>query len=427
MEIFLIIILIVLNGLFAMAEIAILSAKKSRLQKLAQEDNQNAQTALELAQHPNKLLSTVQIGITLIGILAGAYGGTTIANQLGEHLKTIPVIAPYSDALAFGLVVGIITFLSLIIGEIVPKRIALISPEKIAVGIAKPMSLLSTFASPLVSVLSVSTEFVLKFLQLPKSKESQVSDEEVKLLLREGTQIGVFESAEQDIVERTLKLSDKRVNALMSPRSDIDWLVINEPFKSLKSKISKDGHSHYPVCRSSLDSVIGIVRTSDVLIDFLADEKVDLNKSLHKPLFVPESMPAYKLLELFKKSGIHMALVIDEYGSIKGLVSLTDVLEEIVGDLPSIDDLEDQDITKHDDNSWLVNGILPVEEFKDYFHVRHLPSEKAGVYHTIGGFVMNRLGKIPITGDRTEWDKFRFEVVDMDGNRIDKVLVTKIS
>lgn len=246
MEIALILVLIVLNGIFAMAEIAILSAKKSRLQKLANDDNKNAQTALELAQHPNKLLSTVQIGITLIGILAGAYGGSTVAEMLGKELQMFPAIAPYSEALAFVIVVGIITYLSLIIGEIVPKRLALLNPEKIAVNIAQPMSLLARFASPVVAILSISTDFVLRFFPLPKSKDSQVSDEEVRLLLREGTQIGVFESAEQDIVERTLKLSDKRVNTLMSPRSDIDWLTINAPFKTMRNRISKDAHSHYP-------------------------------------------------------------------------------------------------------------------------------------------------------------------------------------
>jgi putative hemolysin len=322
--------------------------------------------------------------------------------------------------------VGLNTFFSLIIGEIVPKRISLNNPERIALFIAVPMGIISRIASPLVAVLSASSEFVLSFLQIKQTKETQVSDEEVKLLLREGTQIGVFESAERDIVERTLKLSDKRVNTLMSPRSDIDWLVLGSSVSTMRNKVMKEAHSHYPVCRDSLDSVIGIVKTNDILVEYLKDEKIDLQKYLHKPLFIPESMPAYKLLELFKKSGIHMALVIDEYGSIKGLVSLTDVLEEIVGDIPDIDELEDQEITKHDENSWLVNGVLPIEEFKDFFHVRKIPSEKTGVYHTIGGFVMNKLGKIPITGDKIEWDEFIFEVVDMDGNRIDKILVTRL-
>jgi putative hemolysin len=426
MEIALIVFLIFLNGFFAMAEIAILYSKKSRLQKLANDENKNAKTALELAQYPTKLLSTVQIGITLIGILAGAYGGSTVAKALGKYLATIPVLAPYSEPLAFGLVVGVITFFSLIIGEIVPKRLALSNPEKIAIFIAPAMGFISRISSPFVAVLSYSTEFIIRFLHLPQSKETQVSDEEVKLLLREGTQIGVFESAERDIVERTLKLSDKRVNSLMSPRSEIDWLVMDSSFNSIRKKITKDAHSHYPVCRDSLDSVLGVVKTSDVLVDYLADEKFDLKKSLHKPLFVPESMPAFKLLELFKKSGIHMALVIDEYGSIKGLVSLTDLLEEIVGDIPDIDDLEEQEITKHDENSWLINGTLTIEEFKDFFHIRKLPSERTGVYHTIGGFLMNRLGKIPMVGDKTEWGNYRFEIVDMDGNRIDKILIIKL-
>jgi putative hemolysin len=425
-EVPLIIFLILLNGFFAMAEIAILYSKKARLQKLANDDNANAKTALELSQHPTQLLSTVQIGITVIGILEGAYGGSKVAESLSKVLATFPLIAPYSGVLGFGIVVGLITFFSLIIGEIVPKRLSLLNPERIAILIAVPMSIISRVASPLVAILSASSEFILGFLHIKQTKETQVSDEEVKLLLREGTQIGVFESAERDIVERTLKLSDKRVNTLMSPRSDIDWLVLGSSVSVMRNKLMKEAHSHYPVCQDSLDSVIGVVKTNDILVEYLKDEKIELQKYLHKPLFVPESMPAYKLLELFKKSGIHMALVIDEYGSIKGLVSLTDVLEEIVGDIPDIDELEEQEITKHDENSWLVNGVLPIEEFKEFFHVKKIPSEKTGVYHTIGGFVMNKLGKIPITGDKVEWDDFIFEVVDMDGNRIDKILVTRI-
>ena len=425
MEILIIVLLIFLNGLFAMAEIAIIASRKHKLQKQAQEGNESAKKALELAENPNRFLSTTQVGITLIGIFAGAFGGATIARFLHEALVKIPVLAPYSDALSLGIVVVLITYFSLIIGELVPKRIALSHPEAIAAFVAIPMDMLSRFTIPIVSLLSKSTDIILKILRIKESNETGVSEDEVKMLIREGTKTGVFEQTEKNIVERTFRLSDRKVNSLMTSRKQIVWLELNSSLKTIQNKLLKITHSYYPVCKNTLDQVIGIVRTEDALKDYLEDGEVDLQKSLHKPLFIPSNTPALRVLELFKKSGIHLALIVDEYGTIEGLVSLTDILEAIVGDIPSVSDLDEQEIIKRDNNSWLIDGLISIDEFKDYFQIKKLPGEKAGSYHTLGGFVMNRLGRIPMSSDKVDFDKYTFEIVDMDGNRVDKILLTR--
>ncbi len=425
MEILIVLFLIILNGVFAMAEIAIVSSRKSKLQQLANEGNKNALAALELAKSPNRFLSTVQIGITLIGIFAGAFGGATIAENLAAQFNQIPAIAPFSDALALTIVVSIITYLSLIIGELAPKRLALTHPEKIATIMARPMNLISKVSGPVVSLLGFSTDMILRLFRVKPSTEPSVSDEEIRMMLREGTQVGVFEVAEKDIVERTLRLGDKKIPALMTSRKEITWLDIDSSFKSIRTKIIRSSHAYFPVCRDNLDKVIGVIRSEDMLRNFLVDEKIDLKKFLLKPLFIPESMDGLTVLELFKKSGVHMALVIDEFGNVQGLLSLNDILEAIVGDIPTINELDEEEIIKRNDGSWLVDGLLSIDEFKDYFHIKKLPDERSGVFHTIGGFVMHHLGRIPVASDTFERDEFIFEVVDMDGNRVDKVLIRK--
>ena len=424
MEILIILLLIILNGVLAMAEIAIVAARKSRLKQQANEGSKNAQAALELAQSPSRFLSTAQIGITFVGIFAGAFGGETIAKGLSDTLKSLPIIAPYAEGIAILIVVIFITYLSLIIGELVPKRIALNNPEAIAKYMAYPMNFLSSVASPLVSLLTLSSDSVLRLLQIKQLNAPVVSEEEIKILIREGTKSGIFNIAEKDIVERTLKLSDKKVNTLMTPRKEVVWLELDSAFKTLRNKIAKYPHAHFPVCRDDLDKIVGVVRAKDILTHFLLEEKIQLQKFVRKPLFVPESMDGLKVLELFKKSGIHMALVVDEYGSIQGLLSITDILEAIVGDIPTIDELEEHEITKRDDGTYLVDGLTPIDEFKDYFHIKKLPDEKSGVFHTAGGFVMHKLGSIPVSGDKVDWADFKFEVMDMDGNRIDKILIS---
>lgn len=409
-----------------MSEIAVISSRKAKLQQQANEGQKNAKTALDLAKSPDRFLSTVQIGITLVGIFAGAFGGATIAESLAKQIKDIPVIGPNSNAIALGIVVTVITYLSLVVGELVPKRLALSNPEKIAAIVAPGMNLLSRIASPLVSLLSFSTNWLFKILRVKPSTDPTVSDEEIRILLREGTQSGVFESEEKDIVERTFRLSDKKVNTLMTPRKEIVWFNIDSSFKTIRSRLTKYPHAYFPVCRDSIDRVVGIVQTKSLLTDFLAEEKIDLKKILHKPLFVPESMSGLKVLELFKKSGIHMALIVDEYGNVKGLLSITDVLEAIVGDIPTINELDEKEIVKRENGTFLVDGLLPIDEFKDFFKIRKLPGERTGIFHTIGGFATNNIGRIPLTGDNFEIDHFRFEVVDMDGNRVDKVLISPL-
>lgn len=426
MEILIILLLIILNGVFAMAEIAIISARKSSLQQQANDGNKNAQSALELTESPNRFLSTIQIGITFIGIFAGAFGGGTIAESLAGYLKTIPILAPYSDVFSLILVVSVITYLSLVLGELVPKRLALTNPEGIAKFVARPMNSLSSFAGPLVTLLSFSTDWLMKAFSIKASNKPTVSEEEINMLIREGARTGVFHKAEKDIVERTLRLSDKKVQSLMTPRKEIVWLDIDSPFKKLRSRISVSPHPHFPVCRNNIDKILGIVRTEDILTHFLVEEKIDLKKFLHKPLFVPENMDGLKVLELFKKSGIHIALVIDEYGNIQGLLSLTDILEAIVGDIPTVNELEDKEINKRDDGTFLIDGLVSIDEFKEFFHLKKLPEEKSGVFHTIGGFVMHRLGKIPKSSDSFDFGNYKFEVMDMDGHRVDKILLTPL-
>jgi len=346
MEILIIFLLILLNGVFAMAEMAIISAKKHKLKNLANKGYKDAQIALDLSNNPNKFLSTVQIGITLIGILAGAFAGATLAESLSSYLSVFPLFDPYSEALGVGIVVIAITYLSLVIGELVPKRIALNNPEGIALFFARFMNILALVISPFVHILSISNDFVLKILRIKTKQHVLVTEDDVRMLITEGTKSGIFERAEKDIVERTLLLDDQQIITLMTPRSKIAWLDINDSPKKIRLKISKRPHTHYPVCKDSLDNIVGVVRAENLLTDFLANQEISLKRDLRKPLFVLSTMNALKVLEVFKKSGIHIVLVVEDHGSsnkkVIGLVSLTDILEAIVGDISTIDDQENE-------------------------------------------------------------------------------------
>jgi putative hemolysin len=419
MEVVVLLLLIVVNGVFAMSEIAVVSARKARLQQWAAEGSAQARSALELANSPNRFLSTVQVGITLIGVLAGAFGEATLAADLAAGLRRLPGLAAYSDVLALAVVVLGITYLSLVIGELVPKRLALQNPERIAAAVAVPMRTLSVIAFPLVRVLSVSTDAVLRLLGARPSQDPPVTEEELKLLIRQGTRAGVFEEAEQDMLTGVLQLGDRRVGALMTPRMEIVWLDVEDPPDAIREKIVRSGYSRYPVCQGSLDEVLGVVQVKDILVRYLAGEPIDLRSILVWPPFVPESAPAAAPLELFKESGLHMALVINEYGSLEGLVTLQDLLEEIVGEV----EMEEPQIVRRQDGSWSLDGMLPIDEFKELFEIRELPGEPKGQYQTLGGFVMAYLGRIPDTGDVFHWGGMDFEVVDMDGRRVDRVVV----
>ena len=431
LEVLAVFLLTLCNGLLAMSEIAVLSARKARLQQRAESGDKGARVALELAGTPDRFLSTVQIGITLVGILAGALGGATIADGLGVQLGRIPLLAPYSKALSVAIVVLSITYLSLVIGELVPKRLALNNAERIAASVAVPMKRLSTISAPFVSLLSFSTKAVLRLLRVQPSTEPAVTEEEVRIMIREGTQMGIFEKAERDILEHVFRLGDRRVSALMKHRTEIVWLDIDEPEEEILKKVTTSVHSRFPVARESLDNVHGVVRAKDLLNRHLSacgerrrtTAPIDLKSMLQPPLFVPENMPALQVLERFKESRSHIALVIDEYGGVQGLVTVYDVLEAIVGDIPLKGDVFEPEVVQRKDGSWLVDGILPVDEFKEIFDIKVLPGESEGHFETLGGFVMKFLGRIPTSTDTFTWRGIRFEVVDMDGLRVDKVLV----
>jgi len=419
-----VVLLIFVNGIFAMSEIAVVSARKTRLRQWAEEGNAKARAALELANNPNQFLATIQIGITLVGILAGAFGGATIAKELSVILNDISWLAPYSHPLSLALVVVVIAYLSLIVGELVPKRLALNNPERLAMAIAAPMQVLSRVAYPAVHLLGLSTELLLRALGMKPSTEPLVTEEEIRALIEQGTQAGMFEEAEQEMVERVFRLGDRRVSAVMTPRTEIVWLDREASALEIRRTITESAHSRFLVADGSLDNVLGVVHAKDLLAHILGEQVVNLDATLQQPLYVPESMRALKVLELFKQSGTHIALVIDEYGGIQGLVTPSDILEAIVGDLPEAGEQVEPLAVQRPDGSWLLDGMLPVDEFKDLFDLGELPGEDQGIYQTLAGFVIMQLGRIPAAADYFVWEGLKIEVVDMDGNRVDKVLVT---
>ena len=424
LEILTILLLTIANGIFSMSEMAIVSARKARLQEQAEQGNAGAKAALKLANSPNRFLSTVQVGITLIGTLAGAFGGAALAKPLAAYLALIPALKSSSEAIAFGLVVVLISYLSLILGELVPKQLALKSPEKIAAAIAAPMQLVEKLMAPIVSLLSFSTELVLKLLRANKpSDEPLVTEEEIKVLVRQGAAAGMFDVAEQDMVERVFHLGDQHVNALMTPRPDIVWIDLDDSAEVTRQKLVDSQHSRIPVCQETLDNILGVAHVSDILARSLLDQPIDLPTLLRQPLLIPETTHALRVLELFKQSGTHIALIVDEYGVIQGLVTLNDVMEVIIGDVPAEDNPEANAIQR-EDGSWLLDGMLSIAELKEIFKFDELPHEESGKYQTLAGFVIMQLGRIPRSTDHFEWLGFRFEVIDMDGNRVDKVLVT---
>jgi putative hemolysin len=427
MEMIIVFLLIVINGIFAMAEIAIVSSRKSKLKQLADQGNLRAQKTLDLANSPNHFLATVQIGITFIGIFAGAFGGDRIAESLAIHISSVPFIGQYSETVSLFVVVSIITYLSLVIGELVPKRLGLSNPENIAMTMYRPMHALSVATAPLVRLLSISTEWILSIFQLKAGTEASITEDEVRMLIKEGARTGVFNLTERDIVERAFRLSDKKVVSLMTPRKEIKWLDVAATKASIRKTITNNPYSYFPVCRGTLDQVIGVIRTKEALTKILSDKEPDLREYMRKSIFVPENMHSWKMLEIFKKSGIHVALIVDEYGAVTGLLSLTDILEEIVGDIPTIDEQENDAIIKRNDESWLVDGLTTMEEFVEVFGLQKQSSLRNEHYHTIGGLVMHMLDSVPKTGDSFAIGEFHFEVIDMDENRVDKVLVKRIT
>lgn len=424
LEIAMILVLIVANGVFAMSEIAIVSSRKARLERLADEGSSGAKAALELAKDPTQFLSAVQVGITLIGIVTGAYGGAKISKPIADYLKTLPGIGPYGEAISLTAVVAAITYLSLIVGELVPKKIALNNPESLAVIIAVPLRLFARVSAPIVRLLSTSTEVVLRVLGVKQPDEPPVTEEEIKIMIAEGAEYGTFEPAEKDLVERVFRFGDMRVSAFMTPRTQVDWLDLEEPDACNLSILTESGHSWLPVARGSLDEVAGIVQVKGVLAHRLSGERLELEEHIQEPLMVPRSMRAFRLLELFQQSGNHVAVVLDEFGGMTGLVTIHDILEQIVGEMPRQDEADEQLMVQREDGSWLIDGLLSIEDFKDHFEIDDLPGEEREHYQTLGGFITSYLGDIPKATDIVEWNGLRLEVLDMDKARVDKVLVT---
>jgi len=419
--------LIMVNGLFAMSETAVISARKARLQQWANQGNPKARAALELANAPGRFLATIQMGITLVGILAGVFSGATLVNTLAVNLGQVTWFKPYSQAMSLGLVVLGITYLSVVMGELVPKRLALNNPERIATGVAPLMHRLSIIASPAVQLLTISTEGVMNLLRIRPVGEPPITEEEIRILINQGTRAGVFEEAEQDMVENIFRLNDQRVSGLMTPRSEIVWLDLEDSNETIDQKIIAGGYSRFPVCQNSLDNVLGVVRAKDLLASSLANHPINLKAALHPALFVPESIPVSKVVELFKVAQTHLALIIDEYGGIQGLVTFNDILEAIVGDISSNNRPAEPQVVQREDGSWLLDGMLPIDEFKEILAIGHLPDEERDRYQTVAGFIMSQMDRVPAAGDRFECLGLRFEIMDMDGHRIDKVLVTPIA
>jgi putative hemolysin len=422
-EALLIILLVLANGVFAMSELAVVSSRRARLQRLAVAGDARARAALALADSPDRFLATVQIGITLVGILAGAFGGATIAEQIGLGLGDVPALAPYGEAIGLGVVVLAITYLSLIFGELVPKRLAMNNPERIASFVARPMTALSALASPFVRLLSASTGAVFRLLGVRPPAEPPVTEEEIKLLLDQATQAGVFEEAEHDMVEGVFRLGDRRVSALMTPRPDVVWLDLDAPDEVTRRKIIGSHFSRFPVCRGGVDNVVGVVKAKEYLAGMLSQPDAALKDFVREPLFVPDSSPALRVLELFKRANMHMALIVDEYGSLEGLMTTNDVLEAIVGDVLTASAQSEPYAVRREDGSWLLDGALPVDEFKELFSIGRVAGEERWGFHTLAGFIYMRLGRVPAVAESFEWRGLRFEIVDMDGKRIDKVLV----
>ena len=409
-----------------MSEMAIVSARKYRLEQEAEKGNKGAIKALELSDNPNRFLSTVQIGITLIGILSGAFGGATISEEIGLEIAKIPQLAPYSAGIGVAIVVLIITYLSLVFGELVPKRLALSNAEKIAAAISGLMQVISKITTPIVALLSGSTDLILRILGVRNISGDDVTEEDLKSILDQGTISGIFEETEQDMVEGIFRLGDRNINAFMTPRTETIFLDINAPYEEIQKKITEHPFSRFPVIQDSQDDVIGIVKSRNLLLQRIEGEKYDIQAVMEQPLFIPESTSALDVLQDFRSTGIELAVIVDEYGGVLGVVSMDDIIEAIVGDVAEPTGEQEKDAIQREDGSWLFDGKIHFDELKDYLNISELPDEEEGDYETLSGLIMSQLGRIPTSGDYFDWGDYRFEVVDMDGRRVDKVMVYSI-
>ena len=434
LDFIIIIVLIIANGLFSMTELAIVNAKKRRLEEMGEAGNERAKKAFELAENPNNMFSTIQIGITLVGILTGLYSGATFSAPLEEFLVAhVPSIEPYATSLSSFIIVAIITYLSLVIGELVPKRLALNSPESIAVVVAKPIYWLSVALKPIVSFLGVSTEFLLKLLGVTIKEEAPVTESEINKMLTEGVAMGAYEEEEPILVENIFHLADMDASDVMTPRTQLKWIDLNASEDEIMEVLKTANHYRIPVGEDSLDELRGMINVADVMVECLQGESPlhhVIRSCMTEPLLVPESISLMKLLNTLRNEGVHETIVLDEYGGFSGLVTLHDIMEEIVGLMPSGEDErqeEENRIIERGDGTWLVDGLLNIDEFKEFFHIdKELPREEDDLYKTLGGLMNLLFGRIPRETDKTYWEGYTFEIVDMDNTRIDKILVSYV-
>ena len=424
MELLIILLLVLLNGLFSMSEIALVSSRKSRLEAAAKNGDSSAKAALNLANSPTKFLSTVQIGITLIGLLTGMYSGDNITSDFEKVVASIPALTPYSHSLAVGTVLVLITYLSLVLGELVPKRIGMSNPEAISKFMATPMNLLSKLTAPFIALLGFSSDLIIRVLNI-KQSENAVTEEEIKSLIQEGTSGGVFEEIEQEIVHNVFQLGDRKVTSLMTNRQEIVWLDLEDTVEENKAKIFDSRHSIYPVCRGTVDEVIGLVYVKDLFARDIEAQMANLNVIARDPVYLPESNRAYQALEKFKEQRVYYGIIVDEYGGTLGVVTMHDIMDALVGDI-SEDIEEASEIVRRDDGSYLVDAQLPFDDFVQYFNINIQENDRRELvgFNTLGGFVLHILENIPHTGEKFSWKQFEFEVIDMDRSRIDKLLVT---
>ncbi len=412
--------LILLNGLFSMSEIALVSARKGRLEHQAERGDKKAKKALEMSNHPELFLSAVQIGITLISIVTGVYSGERFSKDLQPFVEKFESLRPYAEGISTTFIIIIVTFLSIIFGELIPKRIGLLRSEKIAKAVAGPMKFFSRLFHPFVWLLNKTSNIFFRVFNIKRIKDDAVTEEEIKTLITEGTEAGTIDEAEQEIIERVFHLGDRNITSLMTHRSDIIWFNLDDSEDKIKEKILQEPHSSYPICDGSIDNIKGIVSIKDL---YISPDNTLFKDIMVPALFIPENNSPYQVMEKFKESKIHSAFIVDEYGSILGLLTLNDILEAIVGDIPQ-PDVPDYEIRKRDDGTYLVDGQIPFYDFLTRFEKTEWMNEGEHDFDTLAGFILHELERIPKTGDKIDWKGFKIEVMDMDGHRIDKLLVT---
>lgn len=429
MDLALLLVLILINGIFAMSEMAVVSSRKARLQNLADDGSTGAEAAMHLHHEPSSFLSTIQVGITSVGILSGAIGEAALADPLAAWLVTFPALAEYAKAIALTITVISLTYFSVVVGELVPKRLALLAPEAIASLIARPMMMLSRITHPLVVLLSGSSNAILGILGARRKEEPPVTDDEIKVMMEQGAEAGVFHEGEQELVSNVLRLDELRIPAIMTPRRDMFVIDLEEGEDIVRQRIEDSEYSRLIVCRNGLEQVLGVLQTGKLLRRTLHGKAVsiaDIEAVLSPPLYVPESVTTAQLLENFRSNRLQFALIVDEYGEVEGMVTMTDVLAAIVGDISIPESPEDHDMIQREDGSWLVDGDVTLERLKSQLDIDDdLPGEETRGFHTLGGMVMHVLGRIPATADSFEAAGWRFEVMDMDHNRVDKLLVSR--